>query len=106
MVKVILLLHRREGMSTEDFRRYARERHVPLLLQLPGLVRLVINYAMPDHAGAPPICDAVAEDWFESLDAMGAAFGSPAGQAVQADSPNFLDLQKFQMMIVEEDVLK
>ena len=106
MVKVMLLLYRRDGMSTEEFRRYAREHHAPLLRQLPGLTRLVINYPQPDQSGAPPICDAIAEDWFESMDAMGAAFGSPAGQAVQADSPNFLDMSKFQMVVVEEEAVK
>ena len=106
MVKVILLLYRRDGMSTEEFRRYAREHHAPLLLQLPGLTRLVINFPQPGPSGSPPICDAVAEDWFESIEAMGAAFGSPAGQAVQADSANFLDMGKFQMMVVEEEAVK
>jgi uncharacterized protein (TIGR02118 family) len=103
MVKLVVLLHRREGMSVEDFRRYARDKHALLLLKLPGLTRLVVNYAQPDHTGAAPPYDAMAEDWFESAEAMGAAFQSPAGQAVQADAPNFLDMSKFQMFVVEED---
>ncbi len=103
MVKVILLLNRREGMSVDEFRRYAREQHAPLLLQLPGLTRLVVNYAQPDPTGTPPPYDAIAEDWFESVEAMGAAFQSPAGQAVQADAPRFLDMSKFQMVVVHED---
>ncbi len=106
MIKVMLLLHRREGISVDEFRRYAREHHVPLLLQLPGLTRLVINYAQPDHTGAPPPCDAIAEDWFESAEAMAAAFQSPAGQAVQTDAPKFLDMSKFQMVVVQEEEIK
>lgn len=103
MIKVILLLTRREGTSVEDFQRYARENHVPLLRQLPGLTRLVVNYAQPDHTGSPPPYDAIAEDWFESGQAMAAAFQSPAGAAVQRDAPNFLDTTKFQMIIVQEE---
>ena len=103
MVKLMLLLHRRQGMSVEDFRRYAREQHLPLLLRLPGLTRLVINFAQPDHTGAAPPCDAIAEDWFESMEAMGAAFQGPAGQAVQADAPNFLDMSRFEMIVVQEE---
>lgn len=103
MIKVILLLTRREGINVEDFQRYSREHHVPLLLQLPGLTRLVVNYAQPDHTGSPPPYDAIAEDWFESGDAMAAAFQSPAGQAVLQDAPNFLDMAKFQMIMVQED---
>ena len=103
MVKVILLLNRRDGMSVDDFRRYASEQHAPLLRQLPGPTRLVINYAQPDHSGTPPPYDAIAEDWFESAEAMASAFQSPAGQAVQADAPKFLDMSKFQMVLVQEE---
>jgi uncharacterized protein (TIGR02118 family) len=44
----------------------------------------------------------VAEDWFDDLAAMGAAFDSPEGQAVIADAPNFLDMSRFQLLVVEE----
>jgi hypothetical protein len=57
-VKVILPLTRREGMSVNKFRRYSREQHAPLPLQLPGLTRLVVNYAQPDHTGTHPPYDA------------------------------------------------
>ena len=103
MVKLILLLTRRQGMSVDEFRQYARERHVPVLLQLPGLQRLVINFAEPDQTGPPPY-DAIAEDWFESFEAMGAAFQSPPGKAVEADAVNFLDMSKFQAIpVIEEE---
>lgn len=103
MIKLILLLTRREGMSAEDFQRYAREHHVPLLRQLPGLTRLVVNYAQTDHTGAVPPYDAIAEDWFESGESMAAAFQSPAGHAVQRDASNFLDMSRFQMILVQEE---
>jgi hypothetical protein len=38
--------------------------------------------------------DAVAEGRFDNPAAMGAAFASPAGQAVIADSTNFLDMSR------------
>jgi len=103
MVKVILLLHRREGMSVEEFRRYWRESHAPLLVQLPDLQRLVFNYGQSDATGGVAPYDGISEDWFESAEAMQAAFSSPAGQAVLADVPNFLDPSKIQMTVVEED---
>jgi uncharacterized protein (TIGR02118 family) len=66
-------------------------------------MRLVVNYAQPDHTGSTPPYDAIAEDWFESGQAMAEAFQSPEGQAVQRDAANFLDLAKFQMIFVQED---
>jgi uncharacterized protein (TIGR02118 family) len=103
VVKVIVLLARRDGMSEEDFARYTREQHLPLVTQLPGLRRLVVNHVLPDPNAVPPAYDAVAEDWFDDLAAMGAAFASPEGQAVLADAPNFLDMTRLQVMAVEEE---
>lgn len=103
MLKVILLLYRREGMSVEDFRRYWRESHAPLLLQLPGLRRLVFNYGLSDETGRAPAYDGISEDWFESAEAMQLAFASPAGEAVAADAPNFVDVTRIQTLVVEEE---
>ncbi len=103
MLKVMLLVHRREGMSLEEFRRYWRESHAPLLLQLPGLQRLVCNYAQADGAGGAAPYDGVSENWFESAEAMQAAYSSPVGQAVAADGPNFMNMSKLQMLLVEEE---
>ncbi len=103
MVKVIVLLPRRDGMSQEEFARYAQDKHLPLVTQLPGLRRLVVNRVLPDPIGPPPAYDAVAEDWFDDLAAMSAAFESPEGQAVLADAPNFLDMSRLQVLAVEEE---
>jgi uncharacterized protein (TIGR02118 family) len=86
----------------DDFRRYWHETHRPLLERLPGLRRLVLNDVLPGPEGAEPTCDGMAEDWFDSFEAMQAAFTSPEAQAVTADVVNFLDLSRFQMLIVAE----
>jgi uncharacterized protein (TIGR02118 family) len=100
---MVLLLSRRGDLSQEEFRSYWREQHAPLLVQLPGLRRLVFNYALPGMDGTAPEYDGISEDWFESAEAMQAASGSPAGQAVFADAPNFLDMGRLRMFVVEED---
>jgi uncharacterized protein (TIGR02118 family) len=103
VIKLVLLLPRRADLSPEQFRTYWRETHAPLLAQLPGLRRLVFNYAQPALDGAEPEFDGISEDWFESAEAMQAAFGSPAGQAVFADAPHFLDMGRLRMFMVEEE---
>jgi uncharacterized protein (TIGR02118 family) len=103
MIKVVVLLPRRDDMSPEEFARYAREHHLPLVAKLPGLRRLVINHVLPDPNGPPPAYDAVAEDWFDDQAAMGAAFASPEGHAVIADVRKFLDITRFELLVVEED---
>jgi hypothetical protein len=51
----------------------------------------------------PANWDGISEDWFDSFEAMAAAFASPAAQALAADAPNFLDLPKCEMLTVAED---
>jgi len=102
MVKVVLLLHRRADMSTDDFRRYWHEQHRPLVERLPGLRRLVLNDVLRSPDGAEAACDGIAEDWFDSVESMQAAFASPEAQAVSADVVNFLDLSRFQVLMVAE----
>src|SRR5688500_10571803 len=92
-------------MSPEAFARYAQDQHLPLVTRLPGLRRLVVNHVLPDPNGPPPAYDAVAEDWFDNLAVMGAAFESPAGQAVLADAPNFLDMSRLQVMAIAEEAI-
>jgi uncharacterized protein (TIGR02118 family) len=102
MVKTMLLLHRRPGLSVDEFRQYWHERHRPLLERLPGLQRLVLNDILPGVDGSPPACDGIAEDWFDSPEAMQAAFISAEGQAVAADAAQFLDLNRMQLLVVVE----
>ena len=103
MVKVILLLPRRADMSPEAFKQHMRETHLPLVTKLPGLRRLVLNWVLPDPNEPPPAYDAVSEDWFDDAAAMGAALASPEGQAVAADTPNFLDPSRLAFLVVEEE---
>lgn len=82
----------------EEFGRYLGERHLPLVTVLPGPRQLVVNRVLPDTDGPPPVCDAVADDWFGDPQALGAALASPAGQAVMA-LPNFRDMTRYQLPI-------
>ena len=102
MVKIVLLLHRRADLTVDQFRQYWHETHRPLIERLPGLRRLVLNDLLPGPDGAEPSCDGIGEDWFDSVEAMQAAFASPEAQAVTADVVNFLDLSRFQMLMVTE----
>jgi hypothetical protein len=43
MLKIMLLLHRRQDLSAEEFRTYWHGQHRALLERLPGLRRLVLN---------------------------------------------------------------
>jgi uncharacterized protein (TIGR02118 family) len=105
MVKVIVLLPRRVDRGQKEFRRYLDEKHLPLVKRLPGLQRLVVNYAIPAPDGTAPADDAVAEDWLENPAAMQASLASTQGQAVYADTPNFADVDRLALLVVQESTI-
>jgi uncharacterized protein (TIGR02118 family) len=102
MIQEIVLLRRRPGMDRDEFRRYWRENHAPLAAKFPGLRKYVQAHVIPDPSQEGPSYDGVAELWFDSVEALQAAIESPEGQAARADFPNFLDVDKTQIMIAED----
>jgi uncharacterized protein (TIGR02118 family) len=102
MSKAIVLLRKRPDMSTDDFRRHLEDTHLPLVAKLPGLQRVVINHVLPSADGSAQPYDAIAEDWFESVEVAQAALASPESQAIMADMPNFLDSAHVTILPVEE----
>lgn len=68
MFKTMFFLHRRIGTTVEEFQRYRKEVHVPMVARVPGLERYVINHAVANPAGNAGACDAVAELWFGSAE--------------------------------------
>ena len=77
--------------NTDAFDKYYFATHVPLAKKIPGLKKYDVNKgAIASPAGASGIY-LVAELYFDSVDAIKAAFGSPEGQAAAGDLANFAD---------------
>ena len=84
MLKVISLLKRKEGMSLEEFRKWALEEHPPLGKKLPGIRQYRMSVVLEDNPDLP--ADVVSEFWFDDNEARLAAFATPEGQAAGADA--------------------
>jgi len=82
MIKAVILLKRRDDMTLADFSNWMLTEHVPLALKLQGLKRYQVNIARD----ADGDYDGVSELWFDSEDAMLAAYGTAHRKAVAADS--------------------
>ncbi|MPZ68009.1 MAG: EthD family reductase [Actinobacteria bacterium] len=89
MVKSIVVLKRRDGMSHQEFIEHWRHNHAPLVLGLPGVKRYVQNCPVEIPGKEPPY-DGVAEVWFDSLEALRTAVTSPQWEVVLGDEKNFM----------------
>ena len=117
MVKLVFCLTRLPHLSREEFQRYWRERHGPLVRESAkalGIRRYVqahtldtpLNDALRRGRGGPEAYDGVAELWFGSLEALAAAGGTPEGKAagrrLVEDERTFIDLARSPVLIAAE----
>ena len=117
VIKLTFCLRRRDELTLEEFQRYWREEHAPLVRQHAealGIRKYVQLHSRPgpmDDAlqasrGGPAAYDGVAELWFDSLEALvGAASSSEgleAGAALLADEQTFIDLANSPLWLGEE----
>jgi uncharacterized protein (TIGR02118 family) len=105
MLKFIVVLHRRKGLTPEQFRTYFIEVHQPLAQKIPGLRRYKQNFVLPDPKRKRPEWDCVVELYFDNQEAMEAAWASPEGQAATADLNVSADLSRTAWSAVEERVV-
>jgi uncharacterized protein (TIGR02118 family) len=115
MVKVAVMLKRKPGMSAEEFHRYWKGVHGPLVLGVPELMRHFRKYVqshaidtgLADTPGGSGLYDGVAELWADNLDEVKKAFAEPRYlEIVRPDEHKFLDLANCIFMVTEEVPMK
>jgi uncharacterized protein (TIGR02118 family) len=72
----------------DHFREYYVSKHLPLAAKMPGVRRMGYSFEVAAPDGSRPFF-CVFEMEFDSVEALGAAMGSPEGQAVAADVANY-----------------
>lgn len=112
MIKLLVFLKRKKGMSSEDFHKYWTTRHAEIVTAVPDFMKYVKRYVQShnvDNAlldfpgGGHNGFDGMVELWFDDVAAMKAAFETPGYiGTIRPDEPNFLDMDGFQVMVVEE----
>ncbi|WP_255170849.1 EthD domain-containing protein [Natrononativus amylolyticus] len=101
MIKFVNVLVRREGLSHEEFVERWTGDHAELASELPGLRRYTTSVPTDPEQSSH---DGIVELYFDDMGALGAAFESDAGQAVQDDAAEFVDMERSERLIVEETV--
>jgi len=102
MLKFMVVLYRRADLTREAFRRHLEKVHGPLAKRLPGLRKYVQNHVSADPNRKHPGWDAIVELYFDSREAMEAAWASPQGAASDGDLALFTDLDRTAWSVVEE----
>ncbi len=121
VVKLVFCLRRRAELSREEFQRYWRETHAPLVREhgaALGIRRYVQVHTLPGETSAALAAsravedaeyDGVAELWWDSLEAIAAAVATPEGQRAGAelldDERRFIDLAHSPIFLAEEHVV-
>ena len=96
MIKLIALLKRKPGLTRKEFADRWLNDHVKLSSKMPGLRGYRVNIAIdhqPDGDGVEPIYDGTAELWWDSVEAMEAAFDSPEGKIGGEDADQFAEVR-------------
>lgn len=111
MYKHVALLVRKDGMSHEEFVDYWKHQHSPLAKDIEGVVRYHTVYPTdPENAEF----DGIAELYFETLEDLHAALGSPGSRdydptrevaaKAREDVDNFLAIERRPRLIGRETV--
>jgi uncharacterized protein (TIGR02118 family) len=107
VVKLICFLKRKPGMSVEEFHRYWREHHAPLVASTKSgqhAVRYEQNHRAvdpQDHLGASDY-DGVTIQWFESVADFEASVREPDYADIGADLAKFLDIEHLVWMLTDD----
>lgn len=105
MIKVMLTMYRKPGMSREEFSAYWRGPHADIAKEWPGVRRYFQDHVVPELPLGEPPCDGIAELWFDSQEALQTALGSPEGQRTLADLANFADTERTKPMVVDQHTI-
>jgi uncharacterized protein (TIGR02118 family) len=93
MIKRFVILRRKPGMSSEEFRHYWQNIHGQLIAKIPGLLKYIqyhVRSELSDNIDDP--IDGIAELWFASEEAQQKAYATPEYKAVVADEPNLFKM--------------
>lgn len=121
MIKLTFCLRRRPGLSVEEFHRYWRDEHGPLIQTRAAALGIrkyqqVHTVDAPDlhralqvrNGGSPTPFDGIAEVWVEDLATFRVGDGTPrarqAARELLEDEAKFIDLANSPMWLGEEIV--
>jgi uncharacterized protein (TIGR02118 family) len=104
MVKLICFVRRKPGMDAEEFHRYWREQHGPLVASTKSgahALRYEQNHRVREHWDQKGY-DGVTEQWFRSVDDFFASLQEDDYHLIEEDIAKFIDADSLEWMITDE----
>lgn len=101
MLKAVILLRRRAGVSPDEFAMHFRVHMRPLIGGLPGVSRIVVSDAIAGPGGTPAY-DGMAEFWFESIEAVQRLVESAEAREIEARLADFVDMDTYETFLTVE----
>ena len=108
-MKIISLINKKPGLTDEEFYRYWKEEHAPLVPKvIPGLRKYIQNHPVR-LPGVKYEVDGIVETWFDNLETCQRYLNwrqSDEAKVLLDDEGKFMDISKSVRYIVEEHVIK
>jgi uncharacterized protein (TIGR02118 family) len=108
LIKLIVMMKRKPGLTRDEFSKYWKEIHAFVALKnIPGLVKYVQNHQVKLN-DREPAYDGIAELWFKDLESfrdMGKWYKSDAGRVLRDDEARFMHTGKVVSYVCEEFVI-
>jgi len=104
VVKLICFVRRKPGMEAEEFHRYWREEHGPLVASTKSgghALRYEQNHRVREHWDQAGY-DGVTEQWFHSIDDFFASLQEDDYHLIEADITTFIDVDSLEWMITDD----
>ena len=107
MLKACTLIHRKLGMSVEEFQTYWRTIHADIVVRLPNVRRYVQSHPLiQEYKKRNLIYDGLAEIWVDNTDVLRTMAATDAYKDVVDDEANFIDQKRTELILTEEHVIK
>ncbi len=113
MIKLVCFLHRKPGMSVEEFHDHWLNSHGPLIANEPTLAKHLVRYEQNHRLEAdyrrkdPRDFDGATVQWLESMESFNAFVREPAyAELIAPDEASFLDRGGLELLFTGDDDVK
>lgn len=111
MIKTIVLVKRKQGISRPEFHKYWRETHGPMVARHIPLMRRYVQNHFLDVPDTDPEGDGIIEVWYDDIESMQKSLGWGRTQeakesGIMEDWAKIADMGKPRMWVAGEHVIK